>query len=200
MVITKTILFNQYINILATLISAYLLYDDLCLYISKPTYSSKSKEKLQPRLLPDFFVCPIPAFDLDNLKKHGYSSGYKYMKGTFSNDDMLRGWNGNFSDTNHTILDEISVIKVVQDCPSFKAMFQHNFEEHKYILGSFTLTNPIFPNGRCCKVFLNENETISHIMRVGVRVNLKHMSPLFDGFREAYKKNSKKSDIVTKGR
>ena len=62
-------------------------------------------------------------------------------------------------------------------------MFQHNIEADKSIFGSFTLTNPIFPYGRCCKVFLNENETISHIMRVTVKVNHKKRIKLFDGFR-----------------
>ena len=184
MLISKTFLFNQCINILATLISVYLLLDDLCLFFSKPTYSSKSDEKLQPKHLPDFFVCPIPAFDLDNLKKHGYPSGYMYMKGTFRGTVAnMRGWNGNSSDTDQTYLDEISVIKVINECPRFTALFEHNFEANKAIQGSFTLTNSIFPNGRCCKVSLNENETISHLMRVAVKVNLKNRIPLFDGFR-----------------
>ena len=184
MTFLKKVLFDCFINFGATLISAYLLYDDLLLFISKPTHSSKFNEKLQPKHLPDFFVCPIPAFDLDILKKHGYSGGYMYMKGIFtSNVANMRGWNGNSSDTNQTFIDEISVIKVVNDCPRFSAMFQHNIEADKSIIGSFTLTNPIFPYGRCCKVFLNENETISHIMRVTVKVNHKKRIKLFDGFR-----------------
>ena len=117
MTFLKKVLFDCFINFGATLISAYLLYDDLLLFISKPTHSSKFNEKLQPKHLPDFFVCPIPAFDLDILKKHGYSGGYLYMKGIFrSNVTNMIGWNGD-SDTNQTFIDEISVKKlmIVQD-------------------------------------------------------------------------------------
>ena len=183
MLITKTFLFNQSINILATLISGYLLYGDLCLFTSKPTHSSKFNEKLQPKHFPDFFVCPIPAFDLDNLQKHGYFSGYTYMKGTFSN-IAKRGWNGNATNMNENILDDISVIKSTKDCPYFVALFEHNFDANKATNGSYTLTNPIFPNGRCCKVFLNEKEKISRIMRVGLKVDPPKNSPsLLEGFR-----------------
>ena len=184
MVTSKTFFFNQSINILATLISGYLLYDDFCLFTSKPTHFSKSNEILGPKHIPDFYICPIPAFDLNNLKKHGYSSGYTYMKGTFINYARLRGWNGNSSDTNQTFLDDISAIKVVNDCPRFTVLFQHNFESNKAIFGSFTLTNPIFPNGRCCKVFFDEKEKISRLMRVAIKVDhLNNFPSLFEGFR-----------------
>ena len=181
----KKVLFDCFINFGATLISAYLLYGDLLLFISKPTHSSKFSEKLQLKHLPDFLVCPIPAFDLDYLKKHGYLSGYTYMKGILGNNDKLRAdWNGNSSGVNKSFLDDISVIRSIRDCPNFTAMFEHNFEAHKAIYGSYTLTNPIFPNGRCCKVFLNEKDKISHLMRVGIKVDPHtNFSSLFEGFR-----------------
>ena len=184
MLITKTFLFNQSINILATLISGYLLYDDLGLFISRPTHSSKSTEKLQPKHIPDFFVCPIPAFDLENLQKHGYLSSYNFLKGTLMiNDTRKVGWNGKYRITNESVMDDISVIKSVKDCPIFKVLFKHNFEAIDKMYVSYSLTSPIFPNGRCCKVHLQKNESISPILRVGVKVKLEKNTPLFEGFR-----------------
>ena len=179
---SKRFLFDQLINIVASVISAYLLYDEIYLFISKPTYSSKSNEKLQPKHFPDFFLCPIPAFDLDNLKKHGYSSSYNFMKGKFHNGDKVKSWKGNSTDTHEKILDDISVLKSIKDCPYFSVMFKHNFKT-KYVFASFTLTSPVFPHGRCCKVFMNEEETTSPVLRAAFGVKVNENFPSIEGFR-----------------
>ena len=174
-------LFKQCVNILATVISACLLYDDLCLFFSKPTYSSKFNIKLQSRHLPDFFICPIPAFDQLELQKHGYKTSYNFMKGQIRyTKASFKSWIGNSSDADETTLDDISLIKSVKDCPRFFVMFE---EKIKHTFASFTLTTPVFPHGRCCKVFLHKNQTNSPIVRVGIVVKLNKNNTLLKGFR-----------------
>lgn len=101
---------------------------------------------------PDINLCPYPAFDQNNLKKHGYPHSFGYSQGINSSRNLF-GWNG-VSQNASIVLDEISTIKSVKDCPFTRLwVTEDNFKEEKIIL-KFDLTRVYDPNGRCCKAIL----------------------------------------------
>ena len=42
--------------------TAYLLYDEISLFVSKPTLTSISRAHLGPEHFPEIRVCPVPSF------------------------------------------------------------------------------------------------------------------------------------------
>ena len=76
-----TFLLKLGIDFLAASLSSYLLFEDFNLYLAKPTYSSKSVQKLNYEHFPNIFICPFPSYDMKVLLKNGYLNDYDYIKG-----------------------------------------------------------------------------------------------------------------------
>ena len=86
-------LFKNSINITSAVLTFYLLYEDFQLFFSKPTYTSNSESKLQPKNFPSIILCPFPTFDQEELLKIGYEDGYDYAKGKIEGSN-LNSWIG----------------------------------------------------------------------------------------------------------
>ena len=137
------------------LITSYFLYQELVLFLSKPTFISISKYKIQPENFPDILICPLSGFDQEELRRLGYSESFAYTMGSVKDKKAL-GWGGTDPGLNvKDIIQRISVLKTTKDCPvviytmaSFE--MEGKFREEK--MNSVSLTPAIYPNGRCCKV------------------------------------------------
>ena len=58
------------------LITAYLLYDEITIFVSKPTFTTLSRTYLGPGHFPEIQVCPVPAFLSSQLARHGYQETF----------------------------------------------------------------------------------------------------------------------------
>ena len=138
------------------LITSYFLYQELVLFLSKPTFISISKYKIQPSNFPDILICPLSGFDQAELRRLGYSESFAYAMGSLKDQKSL-GWRGTDPSLNvKDITTRISVMKTTQDCPvviytTASSEMDGKFRKEK--MNSVSLTRAIYPNGRCCKVF-----------------------------------------------
>ena len=138
------------------LVTAYFLYQELVLFLSKPTFISISKYEIQPSNFPDILICPLAGFDQEELRRLGYSESFAYSMGSLKDKKAL-GWGGTDPSLNMSdIIQRVSVIKTIGDCPVViytTASFQMDGKFRKEKMTSVSLTRAIYPNGRCCKVF-----------------------------------------------
>ena len=51
------------------LVTAYFLYQELVLFLSKPTFISISKYEIQPSNFPDILICPLAGFDQEGRQR-----------------------------------------------------------------------------------------------------------------------------------
>ena len=137
------------------LITSYFLYQEIVLFLSKPTFISISKYKIQPSNFPDMLICPLSGFDQAELRRLGYENSFYYSIG-FMRDDKALGWSGTDPSLNgKDIIQRISVMKTIQDCPVITmASFASEGKIRTERMDTFSLTRAMYPNGRCCKVFL----------------------------------------------
>ena len=158
------------------LITSYFLYKEIVLYLSKPTFISISKLKIQPRNFPDILICPLPGFDQAELRRLGYASSFYYSIG-FLKENKSLGWSGSDSSLNmKEILQRISVMKTSQDCPVVTmASFDTDGKIRKEFMTSVSLTRAMYPNGRCCKVFnLIKPRRFNYMKKLHYPKNLEH--------------------------
>ena len=161
--IQRKFVFKFIIDIFSTFLTTYILYEIFEQFLSKPTFFSNYKEKLQPRHFPDIFVCPLPSFNLSGLVKHGYMNGYLYSIG-YMKDSKHRGWNGNSSTIPSIVLQDISTWKSVEDCPKIRVLF----ENEKPFYMNMTLARMTFPQGLCCQPIISDHAEKSGVVNIVV--------------------------------
>ena len=165
------------IYILSIICTSYLLLEDIMLFISKPTYSSNSEEKLQPKNYPNILVCPFPSYDLSQLKKHGYLDAYSYCKGDLQGEgEFTRGWCGKSNEAIEDVIDDISVLKSIRDCPKLEALFLEpvlDWKDWKFEKIEYELTNLLYPHGKCCQAKIPEKAKKSHVVKESIFLFLK---------------------------
>ena len=134
-----------------TVLTVYLLmYELYNCFVTKPTFQSVTQFPLGPRYFPDIVLCPRESFLLEELTLLGYEMSYYYTFGKLHNDSGL-GWAGRHSQLNVSdVIDRISVIKSVSDCPELRAVFKDD-EKIEEIQLEMNLTRVMYPNGRCCR-------------------------------------------------
>ena len=165
------VIMNIIIYILSIICTSYLLLEDIMLFLSKPTYSSNSEEKLQPKNYPNILVCPFPSYDLSQLKKHGYLDAYSYCKGDLQGEgEFTRGWCGKSNKVVEDVIDDISVLKSIKDCPKMEAFFKKedhiDFTDWKSETIHFEMTKLLNPHGRCCQAKIPRNANKRHVIKV----------------------------------
>ena len=149
--------------------TSYLLYKDIYLFTSKPTFTSDSEQKLKPNNFPNILLCPFPSFLLSELKKHGYSEGYEYCKGNIKG-SMSRSWCGNGTKPVEEVVQDIAVLKSSKDCPKMEAFFKKedhiDFTDWKSETIHFEMTKLLNPHGRCCQAKIPKNAKKRHVIKV----------------------------------
>ena len=162
------LIFKYIIYVFSIICTSYLLYVDIYLFLSKPTYSSDSEQKLQPKNFPNILLCPFPSFDLFQLQKHGYSEGYEYCKGNIQG-SMSRGWCGNATESVEEVIQNIALLKSTNDCPKMKAFFEKDINidwiDWKDEKVDFEMTKLLHPHGRCCQAKIPPKAKKSHVIK-----------------------------------
>ena len=154
------------------LLTVYLLFDELILFFStKPTLTTQVQTSLQTNQFPEALICSSPAFDQEKLISMGYEHSHDYILGILDG-EFLHGWSGNQSDVSiEKILQDISVMKTEEDCPSAKVKFEEKGKIIKSKL-SLILTRPMYPHGRCCKIKLPNRGPSSVLHQIYFRIFL----------------------------
>ena len=86
-------IFRVSIQFIFSILTVYLVYQELALYISVPVYTTKYKKALGVEQFPDIYVCHIPGFNLSKLEEHGYGGSFGFLMGNYGN-EMQSGWQG----------------------------------------------------------------------------------------------------------
>ena len=170
-------IFKQSINILSIVLSSYLLYDEFNLFLSKPTYSSADERILEPENFPGIFLCPLPAYNLSQLQKHGYKSSYTYVTG--ATNERFNTWSGNGSAKIEEVANDIAMIKTVKDCPSLTIKYK---TIKKYDAVKFELAKSGNPPGQCCRAIIPENAKKDSLKSMYFFIHLSR-NPNIEGFQ-----------------
>ena len=187
---TRKDIYRGVVNFASIVLTCYLIYVQIDLYLSKPTYTDKYREKIDPRNIPDVYLCSIPSTDSSQLTKHGYGTSYDYVMGTIEN-TMLRGWGGNSSIYIENVTEDISTFKTVKDCPYLHARFEDDKYGRYKIVSNFTLTRFIHPHGRCCQAIIPTDSQKYSLIQFFTRI---HGKSSINGF-QLYLSGKKASHI-----
>ena len=70
------------VKLLFAVITAYLLLDEILVFLSMPTFTSETRTMLGPEHFPQIRLCPFPAFNQSQLERQGYRTSYEFTLGT----------------------------------------------------------------------------------------------------------------------
>ena len=104
------------------------------------------------------------------LRKYGYLDAYSYCKGKIEASN-LRGWCGNFSDPVDLLIQDISILKSIKDCPKLGAILENNIEGKVDEILHFEITNLLFPYGRCCEAIIPKKAKEAMLARIDIAVS-----------------------------
>ena len=166
------------VNLFSIVLSFYLLYEDFEMFLSKPTYTSDNEEFIQPENFPGIFLCPLPAYNLSQLNKHGYTSSFTYITGRVDDKSKI-SWSGNISDEVEKVADEVVMLKSIKDCPGLHIRF-HRIQ--KYTEVKFELAYSGNPPSQCCRAIIPENSKEESVITINVYYLLKK-NPNIEGFQ-----------------
>ena len=171
------------VHFASTTLTCYLIYVQIELYFSKPTYSVKNIGEIHHHHVPDVFICSLPSTDLNGLKKHGYGNSFNYVRGRIQN-TKLAGWVGNSSISVENVTYDISIFRSVQDCPLLVALFEHSKFGKRRIRLNFNITKFTHPQGRCCHAIIPVNAEKYHLMELYTEKNVsKNVTSAINGFQ-----------------
>lgn len=160
-----TFLSKYFTYLIAVVFTSYLIYEDLNFFISSPTYTSNTENRIQPRHFPKILLCPFPIMDPSKLRKYGYLDAYSYCKGKIEASN-LRGWCCNYSDPVDLVIQDISILKSIKDCPKLGAILENNIEGKVDEILHFEITNLLFPYGRCCESIIPNKAKKSKLLKI----------------------------------
>ena len=105
------------------------------------------------------------------------------LKGHIEGTDF-RGWSGNNSNSApEDVIQNISIIRTVEDCPLTSVLFQDNENRNKWVNLPFKLTSVLHRLGRCCQAFIPEESYHKIIVGLLVKVYLNHQNSSVNGFQ-----------------
>ena len=148
---------HRILKLVFFIFAAYLIIEEFYTFlIIKPTYTSNFKRAIKAEDFPEIIVCPMPAIDINAAKLKGYRGSLPYFMGVDSMWNLKSiGWAGNNSEDVQKVVDDISTIKTIEDCPSEKSSLfwskGSNSSPYKSSL-KFNITKALYPNHICCKV------------------------------------------------
>ena len=107
------------------------------------------------------------------------------MKGRINS--YMRGWSGNNSNlTPEDIINDISVIRTVDDCPQTKVnmkLSEKDNDQIQYVALSFELTTEVYPSGRCCRAIIPDQASSWTISGLLLKIETKDHLPSVEGFQ-----------------
>ena len=135
---------NTLVQLLCTLLTLLLIYQELVTFtVTRPTTVSSEEKILDPETFPEISVCLEPGLNSTAISDLGYQSFYR---GSMDGQRFV-GWNGMKENNN--------IGNIVEDMMTMK-MDQHYFKKVLYhtpglgynILKQF-YTHPFYPRGKC---------------------------------------------------
>ena len=138
------------LKLVFAVITAYLLVDEILVFLRMPTFTSETRTVMGPQHFPQIKICPSPAFNQSELERQGYETSYEFTLGTVRREGntsgSVKGWFGKQSDG------QISVASLteLQDCPSVSLKFRTE-RAITWHQAEMTVTRSINPFGRCCQ-------------------------------------------------
>ena len=155
-----------------------------------------------PDHFPDITLCPFPSYNHAKLRSYGYYNSFDYakvctvilhiklialylnvitLKGRINS--HMRGWSGNSSNTTpEDIINDISFIRTVEDCPKTKVNMRLS-EKAQYVALSFELTSEVYPSGRCCRAIIPEQASSWTVSGLLLKIETKDHLPSVEGFQ-----------------
>ena len=156
-----SLLFRDYglFKIMFISFTSYLIVEQFYTFVVvKPTYSSKMRRDLDLEDLPEIFLCPQPAINIDVARSKGYLGLHEYFHGIGPNwlfgSEQL-GWGGNNSESVKNVSQEIASMKTIENCPVKDSAFWYKDKDKKSIMFEsvqYNLSRVLYPNHICCKV------------------------------------------------
>ena len=70
------------VKLVFAVITAYLLVDEILVFLSMPTFTSETRTLLGAEHFPQIRLCPFPAFNQSELERQGYRTSYEFTLGT----------------------------------------------------------------------------------------------------------------------
>ena len=99
----------------------------------------------------------------------------------------MRGWIGNNSNTTpEDIINDIAVIRTVDDCPQTKVnmkLSEKDNDQIQYVSLSFELTTEVYPSGRCCRAIIPDQASSWTISGLLLKIETKDHLPSVEGFQ-----------------
>ena len=116
----------------------------------KPTYSSSEKREISAEDIPEMIICPQPSIDLDAVRSRGYPGNEAYVRGISDRHSLEQlGWAGNKSEGVKKVIQEVSILKSIEECPTAIFWFQKNMSQ---VQADLKLVKALNPHHICCQV------------------------------------------------
>ena len=133
-----------------------LFYDFL---IVKPTYTSLGKRNISVEDFPVITLCPQQPINMSAANLNGYLDFNTYFLGLYGGNDSIwtLSWAGNKSEDVHTVSEELSNLKSIQNCQlptDENSIFYENNNTFNDEPIQFTPTKALYPNHMCCKLVI----------------------------------------------
>ena len=162
------------ITVVLVFITCYFLYQEMLLFLSIPTHTSKFGKKIGPSHFPDYTICSDPSYDQAELERHGYFDSRDFMNGVFDRKAKVPsqlGWSGNGSSTPEKVTGDVSIFKSLQNCSDlikFAAIMKMPGKESlvKVRVKEYRLTRPVSQNSQCCQVVTPEEAKIGSLVEI----------------------------------
>ena len=163
-------------TISASLLILHTFYNFL---VVKPTYASNEKRTIGAEDFPEMIVCPEPSIDLDAVRASGYPGNEAYFRGISDRHSLEQiGWAGNKSEGVKKVIQEVSILKSIEECPTAIFWFQNNVSQ---VQTEFVFAKALNPHYICCKVVPPKLSQISPV--ISVHLFLSNNSHILNIFR-----------------
>ena len=119
----KTHLWDSFgaLKLVLTVVCFYLMIEQLYHFsVEKPTFTKETKHEMKVEDFPTFTICPIPEVNFTMTNVNGYLNSYSFVNGILewkSHPEI--SWFGNASKSIETVVDDLAIIKSINQCPSF---------------------------------------------------------------------------------
>ena len=68
------------IQFIFALLTGYLLYQELALFVSIPVHTTNFKKSFSFDQFPDFLICQTPGFEMNKLVQNGYRGSFAFLR------------------------------------------------------------------------------------------------------------------------
>ena len=190
-----------YLKLLFIVLCGLIFYEELhVFFVEKPTLTKVVRTILTKEDYPEIILCPEPSVDLNKLRHEfilvkyckfiifsryfGYEEIWSYATGVdYSNqkNPIPIGWRGNQTNKSvKEVLNDISVLKTVDDCPSPEQSFYwyepNEMDPENIQFMKFELTRGLSPHFVCCKVVNPEDENGKTMNGISISLNASNIS------------------------